>query len=84
MLQKNPPESKQPICGIRAPDPIRKVHLIYGTFILCSDLWFIQCLLCVDVHRMASRAAKAKATVYKDAESSDEEAEEIESDHESS
>ncbi|KAF9551607.1 hypothetical protein EC957_006500 [Mortierella hygrophila] len=34
--------------------------------------------------KMASRAAKAKATVYKDAESSDEEAEEMESDLESS
>lgn len=33
---------------------------------------------------MASRAAKAKATIYKDADSSDEEAEEEESDHESS
>ncbi|KAG0073323.1 hypothetical protein BGZ89_006616 [Linnemannia elongata] len=34
--------------------------------------------------KMASRAAKAKATIYKDADSSDEEAEEEESDHESS
>lgn len=45
---------------------------------------FIHCLLCVDVHRMASRAVKAKATVYKDAESSDEEAEEMDSEDETS
>lgn len=41
-------------------------------------------LLYIDGHRMANRAAKAKATDYKDAESSDEESEEMESDQDSS
>lgn len=84
VLQKNPLESKQPIFFITVTYPARKVHLLYATHIRCSDLWFIRCLLCVDVHRMASRAAKAKATVYKDVESSDEEPEEVESEDESS